>query len=253
VSADGWLCPGNFTTPDYSNVRLPDASTPPGMICLNWDDLYPVSGGGHGYVYYYHDAANHRFIVEYDSVAYYRQQSVYDKFQAIVYDTTVTTFSGDNLIDVQYMTADGYTSSTLGIESPNRTIAINGLFDGEYHRGCAPIGPRRVIRYTTDPPYPTAVAESDGMPHALQGRRLAVWPNPLRANSTVAWNLAREGRVSVVIYDAAGRAVRRLVDGMMKAGVHATAWSGRDVAPGIYFCKLTTAQGSEQQKVIVTR
>jgi len=30
ISADGWLCPGNYTMTDYSNVRLPDASTPPG-------------------------------------------------------------------------------------------------------------------------------------------------------------------------------------------------------------------------------
>jgi len=61
------------------------------MICLNWDDLWPTSSGGHGYVYYYHDAANHRFVIEYDSVAYYSQTTVYDKFEAVIYDTTVTT------------------------------------------------------------------------------------------------------------------------------------------------------------------
>jgi len=64
---------------------------------------------------------------------------------------------------------------------------------------------RAGIRYTTDPPYPSGIAADDGMPLALAGRRLAIWPNPLRGNSTIAWSLAREGRVSLVIYDAAGR------------------------------------------------
>ena len=64
------------------------------MVCPNWDDLYPVSGGsGAGYVYHYHDEANSRFIVEYDSVRYY-SGTVREKFQVMFYDTTVASPTG---------------------------------------------------------------------------------------------------------------------------------------------------------------
>ena len=81
----------------------------------------PGSGGdGAGYVYYYHDAANHRFVVEYDSVQYY---SAVDPRQVrghlLRHDgrprPRATTPSSS-----QYMTAAGFTSSTVGIQDPTR-------------------------------------------------------------------------------------------------------------------------------------
>ncbi|MCX7733136.1 MAG: hypothetical protein N2248_08285, partial [candidate division WOR-3 bacterium] len=121
VSADGWVCPGSYTQRHYSNQPLPSSQTPPGCICINWDDLYPDYNNS-GFVYYYHDTANHRLVIEFDSVAYYNPRTLRDKFQVIIYDTTVATPTGDNVIILQFLTANGYTSSTVGIEDPTRQI-----------------------------------------------------------------------------------------------------------------------------------
>jgi hypothetical protein len=256
ISADGWICPGNYTTSDFDNTGLPDPSTPPGMICANWDDLYPYSGGGGaGYVYYYHDAANHRFIVEYDSVQYY-SSSECDKFEIIISDTTVVTPTGDNDIVVQYMTAAGYSSSTLGIEDPTRAIAIQALYDGTYHKGCAPIAAGRVIRYTTDEPI-TAVSEPAGGA-SLTRKPLDVSPNPFNASARINWQMRRDGAADLKVFDASGRVVRTLVSGPCRAGSYTTVWNGADnagrkLAHGIYFVRLATPDQTVRVKTVLAR
>jgi len=258
ISADGWISPGNHPTPSYENAALPDPTDPPGMICANWVDLYPVSGGGGaGYVYYYHDTANHRFIVEYDSVRYYWDNRR-DKFEVIIYDTTVATYSGDNAILVQYMTANGYAGSTVGIEDPGEAVAIQAFYNGNYHRACEPIAPGRAILYTTDPPFPTGVADGYGVAGLPVKLALSVCPNPLRSRAAIAWAVPAAGRVNVKVYDAMGRVVRDLVSRNMAAGRYSVTWdgraaNGRRVAEGVYFCKLATAAGTQQQKLVVSR
>ena len=51
-------------------------------------------------------------MIEYDSVAYYNPNTVRDKFQMLVYDTTMANVTGNNDVVVQYMTANRYSSST---------------------------------------------------------------------------------------------------------------------------------------------
>ena len=257
VSADGWICPGNRRYANAENTELPDPDNPPGMICANWDDLYPVVGdSGAGRVYYYHDAANRRFIVEYDSVRYY-WDARRDKFQVIIYDTTLVTHTGDNAILVQYMTANGYAGSTVGIEDPGETVAIQALFDGQYHRGSAPIIPGRAILYTTDAPLGAGVAEGSGTSAKPVSLALVVRPSPLRSRAAIEYAVPVAGKVGVKVYDAAGRVVRDLVSQYMDAGSYSVTWDGRSadgrrVARGVYFCKLSTPAGAMQQKLVVT-
>jgi len=258
ISADGWVCPGNRRYANADNVELPDPDPPPGMICANWVDLYPVVGdSGAGRVYTYHDTANHRFVIEYDSVRYYWDNRR-DKFEVIIYDTTVATHSGDNAILVQYMTANGYAGSTVGIEDPAETVAIQALYNSNYHRASAPIAAGRAILYTTDPPFPVGVADESGTAAVPVRLALDVYPNPLRNRVSIAWALPVAGRVSVKVYDAMGRVVRDLAGNEMDAGRYSLTWdgraaNGRRVADGVYFCQLTTTAGTLQQKLVVAR
>jgi len=259
VSADGWIAMGNYTTSNYSNEGIPSTSAPRATVFANWDDLYPVSGGsGSGYIYWYSDTANHRLVVEYDSVGYYSSTATRDKFEVIFYDTTVVTPTGDNAILVQYKNASGYTSSTLGIQDPTQVIAIQSLLDGTYHRGCSPIATGRAILYTTTPPYVTGVADEESGVTDLGSTKFRVFPNPVQNRTTIAWSVPLEGRVTLQVFDAVGREVKTLVDGSMAPGNYSVVWDrhvGKDrtVAPGVYFCKLVTPDGTRQQKLVVSR
>jgi hypothetical protein len=75
-------------------------------------------------------------------------------------------------------------------------------------------------------------------------------PNPFNPSTTVRFDVPREGRVSVVVYDARGRWVTRLVDEVRKPGHHTVVWNGRDergvpVASGMYLYRMQ-AEGFDQ-------
>ncbi len=68
-------------------------------------------------------------------------------------------------------------------------------------------------------------------------------PNPFNPITEIAFAIPVTGRVSLRIYDVAGRLVRTLVDETLGAGRHRARWDGRDdagqaVASGAYYSRL---------------
>jgi hypothetical protein len=83
-------------------------------------------------------------------------------------------------------------------------------------------------------------------------------PNPFRDAATIAYALPARARVTVAIYDIAGRLVRQVADGAVEAGPHAVQWDGRDssgrpVASGVYFCRIDAGGASETQRVVLLK
>jgi len=248
VSADGWQAAGNYTLRNYSITTLPSTSAPPAVICANWDDLYPDYQST-GYVYWFHDAANHRFIVEFDSVKYY-SGAVRDKFKFIIYDSTMAAPDGNSVVAVQYMTANGFTNSTAGLQDPTQAIGIQVLYNGALAHGAAPIAAGRAIKYTTADP--TGMAD-DARRTTLDATRLSLGANPVSGIARVSFSLPAAGRVELTAFDRAGRRVAQLVSTTMPAGTHSVNWDSRRLAPGIYFLRLTTERGRASAKAVVSR
>jgi hypothetical protein len=249
ICSNGWISPGSTTNSSYTNASLPDGSAP-ANLCLLWDDLYPAAGRG---VWWYHDAANHRFIVEYDSVCKYSPRGSYVIGQFIIYDTTVATPTGDNVILLQYRGGNDFASSTVGIEDPTATIGINCVSDAGYHRGCAPLGPGRAIKYTTLDP--TGIAETPVEP-ALGGLRLSLDRNPVRGRAAIRFVLPATGSMELGVYDRTGRRIRSLVSGQRAAGAGTVEWDGRDdagrsLAQGVYFLRLDAAGQRSAVKAVM--
>jgi hypothetical protein len=250
VCGNGWVGPGYTTRTAYSNTSIPATNTAT-MLALAWDDLYPPTSGG---VWWHHDAANHRLIVQYDSMPYYSNRNVYDWFQVVIHDTTLAAPDGNSVFTYQYLTASGYSSTTTGINDSTQGRGIQVLYDNAYHRGALPIVAGRAIRFTTDEPM-TGVAEP---PHAsaLDRSPLVVAPSLFRRATTVRYSLAGDADISLRVFDAAGRSVRTLQAGMMRAGSHSSVWNGTDdrgrrVAHGIYFVRLETPDRTVRVKTIL--
>ncbi len=243
ICGNGWVAPGYTTNVSYTNTALPTTSLP-AVVCLNWDDLYPPYGNS---VWYYHDPANHRFVIEYDSVHYYGARDQWDKFELVIYDTTIHSPTGDNVLLVQYLTANNYTSSTIGIQDPSMTVAIQCLFDGSYHRGMAQLVPGRAIKYTTADPS-SGIAET---PATVVRAAVRAWPNPF--STAVRFDLSprlpETSTPLLSIFDNSGRHVRTLTG---------SSWDGRDqlgqlVSPGIYFCRVGSGDQQSEVKLVLTR
>ncbi|MGD8394082.1 MAG: choice-of-anchor D domain-containing protein [Candidatus Eiseniibacteriota bacterium] len=100
------------------------------------------------------------------------------------------------------------------------------------------------------------VALETGAP--ARGGLLAVAPNPFRPTTWLEVGMREPGRIDLRIHDVQGRAVRVLRTGTLAPGVHRLAWDGRDaggreVAPGIYFVRLTSPAGVETTKLVRLR
>lgn len=84
-------------------------------------------------------------------------------------------------------------------------------------------------------------------------------PNPFNPRTTIAFLAPVAGRVSLQIYDAAGRLVRSLLSGVhVEAGQHEVSWAGRDdaghqVTSGIYFYRLEGGAFSETKKMVLVK
>jgi len=251
VCSNGFVMPGTSTSVFCDNTALPTAMFNGPAICLNWDDLYPPAGGGVKWMY---DTLNHALVVEYDSVAYRSQLTTCDKFEVVIYDTTVHSSDINNVIVVQYYTANNYVNNTVGIQDPTQAIMIQCLYDSMYSRACAPLVPGRAIKYSTVAP--AGVAEPDNLSSVLANTRFLAYPNPLRSMGNIAWSVKTAGNVNLKVFDAAGRVVRNLVQSSMKPGRYSVTWDGkandgRTVSAGIYFYQLETATDKLEQKVVV--
>jgi serine protease len=76
-------------------------------------------------------------------------------------------------------------------------------------------------------------------------------PNPFNPQTVLTFEVAAPGRVSLAIYDVAGKLVRTLVDDTRPAGRYDVTWNGMDdsgqrVSSGVYFAKY---RGGDQEQV----
>jgi hypothetical protein len=83
-------------------------------------------------------------------------------------------------------------------------------------------------------------------------------PNPFVLGTEIAFSLEKAGRVSLMIFDAKGRLVRKLVDEERAPSGYVEVWDGRDsrgrtVASGTYFYRLELQGWSSVKKMTLAR
>jgi hypothetical protein len=79
------------------------------------------------------------------------------------------------------------------------------------------------------------------------------WPNPADNSVSVAFSLPEAQRVSLSVYDLAGRRVTTLSEGELPAGRHAVSWDCAGEASGVYLMRLETAGEALSRRVVVGR
>jgi hypothetical protein len=81
----------------------------------------------------------------------------------------------------------------------------------------------------------------------------APWPNPADNSVSVAFSLPEAQRVSLSVYDLAGRRVTTLSEGELPAGRHAVSWDCAGEAAGVYLLRLETEGEALSRRVVVGR
>lgn len=70
------------------------------------------------------------------------------------------------------------------------------------------------------------------------------YPNPSNPTSKVDFQIPFAGRVSLKVYDIAGKEVASLVDANMEGGYYTAEFNGSSLASGVYFYRLIAVDGS---------
>jgi hypothetical protein len=86
----------------------------------------------------------------------------------------------------------------------------------------------------------------------------AAHPNPFNPAATLEYTLAAPGRVSIRVYDLAGRLVRTLVDARIGPGEYRAVWDGRTesgdrASSGVYFVRMETSGFEDTRKVLLLK
>ncbi len=75
-------------------------------------------------------------------------------------------------------------------------------------------------------------------------------PNPFTHMTTISYSLARGMDVRLAVYDRMGRELAVLAQGPSSAGTHTVQYDAAGLEPGLYFCRMETANRIEIRKMI---
>jgi len=82
---------------------------------------------------------------------------------------------------------------------------------------------------------------------------LSVSPNPARGAFTVCYDVPRQCRVSVGVYDVDGRLVKDLAEDEVAPGRYQATLPHASLPAGIYFVRLDNGASRLSQKVVLTK
>ena len=80
------------------------------------------------------------------------------------------------------------------------------------------------------------------------------YPNPFNPSATIKYDLANDGHVEIMVYDATGRLVTELVNQIQAAqkGYQVT-WNASNQASGMYFAKMVVGDVVQTQKLVLLK
>ena len=74
------------------------------------------------------------------------------------------------------------------------------------------------------------------------------YPNPFNPSTTISYQLPTAMTISLKIYDALGREVLTLDEGLKEPGFHKNEWNARNVASGMYIYQLILTNAERKRE-----
>jgi len=79
------------------------------------------------------------------------------------------------------------------------------------------------------------------------------YPNPFNPETTIKYALPEASKVSIKVYDVAGREVVNLTEGNKNAGYHTVKWNASNLPSGVYLCKMKAGRFTDVIKMSLVK
>jgi Secretion system C-terminal sorting domain len=79
------------------------------------------------------------------------------------------------------------------------------------------------------------------------------YPNPFNPVTVIKYQLPQAAYVSIKLYDQLGKVVKVLYEGEQQTGYYEASVDGKDLASGIYFCRLNAGNFSKVIKMMLVK
>jgi hypothetical protein len=100
-------------------------------------------------------------------------------------------------------------------------------------------------------PFPTDVRLTENIPSSFDLKQN--YPNPFNPSTTINYQVASEGPVSLKVYDLLGREVATLVNDLKSAGEYAAEWNAEGMPSGVYFYKMEAGNFSATRRLLLLK
>jgi unsaturated rhamnogalacturonyl hydrolase len=150
----------------------------------------------------------------------------------------------DFLPTTNWDTWDYSDTLSLNLAAGNYTIRITGLTSAS-----APNLDHLKFALTS----PTSIFEQPLVNQPNEFQLLQNYPNPFNPSTTIAFDLAKSGPVTLKVYDAMGREVAMLIDKNLSAGKYRYKLNASKYASGLYYYRLTAGNWSKTRKMLLIK
>jgi len=76
------------------------------------------------------------------------------------------------------------------------------------------------------------------------------YPNPFNPTTIINYSVPRQGNISIILYDALGREVTRLVDEEKSAGEYSVEFNASNLSSGLYICHMKGVGFNQSRKIL---
>lgn len=97
----------------------------------------------------------------------------------------------------------------------------------------------------------TSVTETETQPSAFS--LSANYPNPFNPSTTIAFTVAKAGKVDIAVFNVLGQEVAKLVNSPLSAGSYKVSFDGSKLSSGLYFYRLSAGDATVTRKMTLLK
>jgi hypothetical protein len=136
------------------------------------------------------------------------------------------------------------TSTNYGIRGTVGQTAIGTLAEGDHVK---------LVGYWYSPGTTVTGVPDPGDPVPNVYRLHQNYPNPFNPTTTIQFDIPQNSRVSLKVFDVAGRVVATLVNEDMEKGIHRVTVDASRLASGVYFYRIQAGRYQEIKKLVLLK